>query len=83
MAEVYDPFWATAQELQMPLSLHVITGKKPPQSKEQRERIRTEDPGFIRGYMNILHEVQRSLTDIICGGVLMRFPRLRSFRPKR
>jgi predicted TIM-barrel fold metal-dependent hydrolase len=27
--------------------------------------------------MNILHEVQRSLTDIISGGVLMRFPRLR------
>ena len=75
--KVYDRFWAAAQELQMPLSLHVITGKKPPRNKEEREKVRSEDPGFIRGYMNILHEVQRSLTDIISGGVLMRFPRLK------
>jgi len=73
----YDRFWSAAQELEMPLSLHVITGKKPPRAKEEREKVRSEDPGFIRGYMNILHEVQRSLTDIICGGVLMRFPRLK------
>ncbi len=73
----YDPFWQVAQDLEMPLSLHVITGKKPPKSKEEQEKIRSREPSFIRGYMNILHEVQRSLTDIICGGVLMRFPRLR------
>ena len=47
--KVYDRFWAAAQELQMPLSLHVITGKKPPRNKEEREKQRTEDPGFIRG----------------------------------
>ena len=75
--KVYDRFWATAQDLQMPLSLHVITGKKPPRNEEERKKQRTDDPGFIRGYMNILHEVQRSLTDIISGGVLMRFPRLK------
>lgn len=75
--KVYDRFWAAAQDLDMLLSLHVITGKKPPKSKEEREKVRSMDPGFIRSYMNILHEVQRSMTDIICGGVLMRFPRLR------
>ena len=75
--KVYDPFWQVAQDLQMPLSLHVITGKKPPRSEEERKKARTRDPGFIRGYMNILHEVQRSLTDITCGGVLMRFPKLK------
>ena len=73
----YDPFWQVAQDLEMPLSLHVITGKKPPRSKEEQQKARTREPSFIRGYMNILHEVQRSLTDIICGGVLMRFPRLK------
>ncbi len=36
----YDPFWAAAQELQMPLSLHVITGKKPPKSEEERKKVR-------------------------------------------
>ncbi len=75
----YDPFWEAAQELQMPLSLHVITGKKPPKSEEERKKVRMEprDPSFVRGYMNLIHEVQRSLTDIIFGGVMMRFPRIK------
>ncbi|MGH7934793.1 MAG: amidohydrolase family protein [Candidatus Binataceae bacterium] len=76
-SKVYDPFWQTAQDLRMPLSLHVITGKRPPKSKEDIEKARTREPSFVRGYMNLIHEVQRSLTDIIFSGVLMRFPRLR------
>ncbi len=73
----YDPFWRAAQELRMPLSLHVVTGKKPPKSKEDREKVKSRNPSFARGYMNLIHEVQKSLTDIIFGGVLMRFPELR------
>jgi predicted TIM-barrel fold metal-dependent hydrolase len=73
----YDPFWAAAEELEMPLSLHVITGKRPPKSKEEREKIRSRNPDFTRGYMSLIHEVQRSLTDIIFGGVMMRFPKIR------
>ncbi len=71
----YDPFWACAQDLQMPLSLHVITGKKPPKSEEEQKKIRAaRDQSFVRGYMNLIHEVQRSLTDIIFSGVMMRAP---------
>lgn len=73
----YDPFWAVAQDLEMPLSLHVITGKRPPRTKEEKEKVRSRDPSFLRSYMNLIHEVQRTLTDIVCSGVLMRFPRLR------
>ena len=74
----YDPFWAAAQELQMPLSLHVITGKKPPKSEEERKKVRAaRDQSFVRGYMNLIHEVQRSLTDIIFSGVMMRFPKIK------
>lgn len=74
----YDPFWAAAQDLDMPLSLHVITGKKPPRSEEERAKVReSRDPSFLRGYMNLIHEVQRSLTDIIVGGVMMRFPKIK------
>jgi predicted TIM-barrel fold metal-dependent hydrolase len=73
----YDPFWAVAQDLEMPLSLHVITGKRPPRTKEEKEKVRSRDPSFLRSYMNLIHEVQRTLTDILCSGVLMRFPRLR------
>jgi predicted TIM-barrel fold metal-dependent hydrolase len=74
----YDPFWACAQELQMPLSLHVITGKRPPKSEEEQKKIRAaRDQSFVRGYMNLIHEVQRSLTDIIFSGVMMRFPKIK------
>jgi len=76
-ADAYNPFWQAAQDLEMPLSLHVITGKKPPKSKEEREKIKSRDPSFSRGYMNLIHEVQRSLTDIIFGGVMMRYPGLK------
>ena len=29
----------------MPLSLHVITGKKPPRNEKERKKQRTDDPG--------------------------------------
>jgi len=64
----YDKFWQAASDLQMPLSLHVITGKSK-ESKVNFEEISTF-------YMNIIHEVQRSLTQLIFGGVLERFPKL-------
>jgi len=64
----YDKFWQAASELQMPLSLHVITGKSK-ESKVNFEQISTF-------YMNIIHEVQRSLTQLVFGGVLERFPKL-------
>ncbi len=64
----YDKFWQAASDLQMPLSLHVITGKSK-ESKINFEEISTF-------YMNIIHEVQRSLTQLIFGGVLERFPKL-------
>jgi predicted TIM-barrel fold metal-dependent hydrolase len=64
----YDPFWQAASELQMPLSLHVITGK----SKESK----VDFSQIATGAMNVLHEVQRSLTTLIFGGVLERFSQL-------
>jgi predicted TIM-barrel fold metal-dependent hydrolase len=76
-SEVYDPFWAAAQDLQMPLSLHVITAKDQAPGPKPAPAQRT--PGHMvtmRGYMGLIHEVQRSMTDIVAGGVLERFPRL-------
>jgi len=67
-SRVYDSFWQAASELHMPLSLHVITGK----SKESK--INFDDIASM--YMSLIHEVQRSLTNIIFGGVLERFPKL-------
>jgi len=76
----YEPFWAAAQDLQMPISLHVVTSKKGNQEKKatgeakpQRER---RPGGTEAGYMRLIHEVQQSIIDILFGGVLERFPKL-------
>jgi len=79
---MYDPLWTAAQELAMPLSLHVITGgPKTRARKEDRApqefRPRMKGLGRLTGYMTLPVEVQASFSEIIMGGVLMRFPRLK------
>jgi len=63
----FDPFWAAAQDFNLPISLHILTGKKSIQLGR----------GRVASYMAIVHEIQLTLTDMIYGGVLERFPRLR------
>lgn len=67
-SEIYDPLWAAAQDLGMPLSLHIVTG--------MGEESRVEFTDAPMRYMSLIHEVQRSLSDIVLSGVLERFPRL-------
>jgi len=78
---LYDPFWQAASEHDLPLSLHVITAKDQGQKRERRED--TGDAGtlgslrFLMGAMAPVHEVQRTLSSMIFGGVFERFPRLK------
>jgi len=75
---VYDPFWQAAQEHNMPLALHVITGT----SKESTGAAnvvfgeKSEKGNVAEFYMRLIYEVQSSLSAIILSGVLERFPRL-------
>jgi predicted TIM-barrel fold metal-dependent hydrolase len=66
----YEPFWAAAQDLNMPLSLHVLTnrggGNVAPSRKDMLLRL-----------ANMHHAVERTLTTLIYGGVLEKFPRLK------
>jgi predicted TIM-barrel fold metal-dependent hydrolase len=72
----YDRLWAAAQDLEMPLSLHVFTrGNRGPQPAVEGPRV-SEYMNFSRAYVRGIHEVQDSLADIIQSGVLERFPRL-------
>jgi len=64
----YDPFWAAAQDLGMPLSLHTSTGH----GRESRYNVNR----YMRT-MTLSHETQRSLTTLIFSGVLERFPGLK------
>ncbi|MGH7841897.1 MAG: amidohydrolase family protein [Candidatus Binataceae bacterium] len=70
--KTYDPFWAAAQELEMPLSLHTLTGKT--KAAQQDEA----DIGELYARMVIrTHEAQHSLCSLIFSGVFERFPRLK------
>ena len=64
----YAPLWATAQDLEMPLSLHVITNRGRPGSS-----VDSASAAFIA---NIDHWVRMSLADMIFSGVFERYPRL-------
>jgi predicted TIM-barrel fold metal-dependent hydrolase len=68
----YDPFWAAAQELAMPLSLHSITGM----GAESRLAIKQPLDRYVRSAV-LCHEVQRTLVVLIFSGVLERFPHLK------
>ena len=74
---IYDPFWTAAQELNMPLSLHVVS------SRDASTRVVMDggSSGWVNQtairFVHLIHEVQKSLTSFILGGVLERFPRLK------
>ena len=62
----YDPFWAEAQELEMPLALHSLTGHH-----ESRLPLNYILHGVVK-----THEIERSLATILVSGIFERFPRL-------
>ncbi len=62
----YDPFWAEAQALDVPISLHVFS--------EDREGMQAGD--FIVRYSFAPARIQETLATFISFGVLERFPKL-------
>jgi predicted TIM-barrel fold metal-dependent hydrolase len=89
-SEIYDPFWTAAQELKMPLSLHVITQRDQKSSRQkEREKAQEEKPPeqnreirfgglkMLIGTMQPIYEVQRTLGSFVFGKVFERFPGLR------
>jgi predicted TIM-barrel fold metal-dependent hydrolase len=65
----YDRLWAAAQDLDLPLSLHIVTGMGP--------ESRVDFTAAAVRYMHLIHEVQRSVSQIVLGGVMEKFPGLR------
>lgn len=74
-SDIYDPFWAAAQELKMPLSLHVVTQRN--QKGKGKGVGNIGGMGFLLGTMGPVYQVQRTLSSFIFGKVFERFPRLR------
>ena len=67
----YEPLWAAAQDLEMPLSLHIATNRSGPSQKFVHfERVA---PSFA---CNVDHWVRMSLGHLIFSGVFERYPKL-------
>jgi predicted TIM-barrel fold metal-dependent hydrolase len=69
---VYDPFWAAAQDLEMPVVLHEITGG----AESRLSPSSYWDENMSLGAITQPHEAQRTLAQLILSGVFERFPRL-------
>lgn len=69
-SEIYDPFWAVAQELRMPLSLHEFAGFRWIDWDSDAKK-RT-----VAAAINS-HEVETTFATLVLSGVLERFPGLK------
>jgi predicted TIM-barrel fold metal-dependent hydrolase len=63
----FDPFWATAEALALPVSLHVLTNR----------RQRANPQRTVGEYCTISVFVQITLVDLIYGGIFVRHPDLK------
>ena len=68
---IYEPLWAAAQDLGMPLSLHAATNRV---SAEFESIVNQHRPAHLT---MMCHWVQMSLADIIHSGVFERYPKLK------
>ena len=69
---MYDPFWQAAQDLHMPISLHVGTSVMP-----RRPTAGTALSSRMEGFTNAIHPIQSAITILTLNGVLERYPGLK------
>jgi uncharacterized protein len=73
--KVYDPFWARAEEMGLPITLHIVTGRIPdPMACHSREEWEEGPNMFLSTWEEIPHVLA---TDFIFGKILDRFPKLK------
>lgn len=70
-SDYYDPFWEAAQDLKMPVNLHILTGFN--YSRFKREGLEVYRSAVNRK----LTDAANALFDIVFSGVLERYPRLK------
>ncbi len=72
----YDPLWAAAQDLAMPLSLHVGTDRADPRVGRPAFRLDVKNvPPSV--FINPDAQVRHAFAELIFSGAFERFPRLR------
>ena len=75
-SKAYEPLWAAAQDLALPLSLHVATDRGDPRGGDAAFTLDVKNvPPAV--FINKDYQVRQALADLILEGVFERFPRLR------
>ncbi len=72
-SEHYDPFWAAAQDLEMPVSIHILTGFNYSINLLHRTGLDV----YRTSVNEKLNEAMNTLFYIVFSGVLERFPKLK------
>jgi len=75
----YNPFWGAAQDLEMPVSLHILSGHGYSKSRAFQAQ-QAGDRGINQERNSVnqkLFQAIDSLYDLVFSGVLERFPRLK------
>ena len=76
----YDRFWAAAQDLDMPVNLHILSGHGYSKSRSFAQPVQVSDPAVEQNRSSVNHKLFQTvdaLYDFIFGGVLEKFPRLK------
>ena len=71
---MYDPLWAELQDMDLPVTMHIFTGTSFDCGLPDHWGV---PGGTTKGYTLAHTTVINSTIDIICGGVVERFPRLK------
>jgi predicted TIM-barrel fold metal-dependent hydrolase len=75
-SDVYDPLWACAQDLDLPISLHTATDRGDPRGGDTAFTLDIKHvPPSV--FINKDYQVRQALADLILTGVFERFPGLR------
>lgn len=72
----YDRLWAAAQDLDMPLSLHLGTDRADPRLGDAAFKLNVKEVPPSR-FVNQDYQVRITLSDFIYSGVFERFPKLK------
>lgn len=70
----FDPFWAAAQDMNLPLTMHIFVGTTAGAGMPAHWGT---PGGTIKGYTMAFTTALNAMIDMICGGVLERFPNLK------
>jgi len=69
----YEPLWAAAEALEMPLSVHTLGGQRASRGVRQ---LGTDVPSSFHVAIDYREELQRSLCELVAAGVFERHPGL-------